>query len=94
MTIAIKLKDKIFDIYIDSDNQIIMVLWRLVRCVSERCKLLKNWKKRNTSKEKYLEAKKKTWRAVYQASCREEGKRFGNVMGKDDQKCNMFKNAK
>ena len=49
---------------------------------------------RNTSKEKYLEGKKKTCRAVYQASCRAEGKRFGNAMGKDDQRCNMFKNAK
>ena len=38
--------------------------------------------------------RKKTWRAIYHARCKAEGKRFGNVMCKDDQKCDMFKNAK
>ena len=46
-------------------------------------------------KMKYLKAKKKTRRkTVYQAKCRTERKRPGNVMWKDDQECDVFKFAK
>ena len=41
---------------------------------------MKMWKQGNTSKEKYLEANKKSRSGVYQAKCKAERKRFGNVM--------------
>ena len=59
--------------------------------VSKNCKLWKDWKQGNTSKQKYLEAKKKVWRAVYQAKCKAERKRFEKVMESDDQKCDVCK---
>ena len=42
--------------------------------ISEKRKLWKEWKQGNTSKEKYLEAKKKARRAVYQAKFKAEKK--------------------
>ena len=48
----------------------------------------------NTSKEKYLEAKKRSRRAVYQAKCKAERKKFGNAMQQEYQKCDVFKIAK
>ena len=47
-----------------------------------------------TSQEKYLEAKKKCRRTVYQVKHKPEWKRFGNIMQSDDQKCDVFKIAK
>ena len=44
----------------------------------------KDWKQEDTHKEKYLEAKKKARRTVYQAKCKAERKRFGNVLMLDD----------
>ena len=49
---------------------------------------------RETNKEKYLEAKKKAGRTVYQAKCKAERKRFGRVMWRNDQKRDVFKIAK
>ena len=62
--------------------------------VREKCKLWKERKQRNTSKERYLEVKKEAKRAVYQAKCKAERKRFGNVVWRDDQKCDVIKIAK
>ena len=44
--------------------------------ISEKHKLWKEWKQRNTSKEKYLEAKTKPKRTVFQTKCTAERKRF------------------
>ena len=52
------------------------------------------WKLGDASKEKYLEAKEKARRAFYQAKCKSERKRFGNVMRRDNQKCDVLKIAK
>ena len=41
--------------------------------------------------EKYLEVKKKARRIVYQAKCKAQWKRFGNIMQRDDQKCKKLK---
>lgn len=41
---------------------------------------MKMWKQGDTSKEKYLEANKKSRNDVYQAKYKAERKRFGNVM--------------
>ena len=40
----------------------------------------------------YLEAKEKAKikTVVYQTKCKPERKKFGNVMQRDDQKCNIF----
>ena len=38
--------------------------------------------------------RKKAGRAVYQANCKAERKRFTNVMQSDDQKCDVFKTVK
>ena len=46
-------------------------------------KIWEEWKQGNKSKEKYLEAKKKAKKAAYQAKCKAERKRFGNIMGRD-----------
>lgn len=40
------------------------------------------------------EAKKKGLRAVYQANCKGERRRFENAMRRDDEKCDLFKIAK
>ena len=48
----------------------------------------------STSKEKYLEVKKKARKGCLQAKCKAERKIFGNVMRRDDQKCDVFKIAK
>ena len=45
-------------------------------------------------KGKYLEPKKKVRGTVYQAKCKAEGNRFGNVMWQDDQKSDLFKTTK
>ena len=42
------------------------------------------------TKGKYLKAKKKTGRAVYQAKYKAERKRFGNVKQRDEQKCDLY----
>ena len=55
--------------------------------VSEKRKLWEEWKQGNTNKEKYLEVQQKAKRIVYQAKCKKERKRFGNVVQQDDQKC-------
>ena len=57
--------------------------------VSEKQKLWKEWKQENTSKEKHLEAKKKVRRTVYQTKCKAENKRFGNVIQRHDQNCDV-----
>lgn len=44
--------------------------------------------------KKYLEAKKEIRRAVYQAKCKSERERFGNVMRRNDQECDVYKIAK
>ena len=49
---------------------------------------------RNTSKEKYLEAKKKARGTVYQTRCKAKSKRFVNVMWKDEKRYGVFKIAK
>ena len=37
----------------------------------------------------YLEAKKKDRRAVHKVECKVERKRLGNVLWRDDQKCDV-----
>ena len=44
--------------------------------------------------EKYLEAKKKARRTVYQAKWKAEKNRFGNIRRRNYQKCDVFKTAK
>ena len=51
-------------------------------------------KQGNTSKRKYAEAKKKARMTVWQAKCKAERIRFGNVLQRDEQKCDVFKIAK
>ena len=62
--------------------------------VSEKLELGKEWKQRNKSKEKYLEAKKKAESAVYQAKCKPQRKIFGKVMWRCHEKQYVFKIAK
>ena len=57
------------------------------KSVSKKQKLWEEWKQGKTIKEQYLEPKKKTRRTVHQAKCETERKRFGNIMGQDDQNC-------
>ena len=44
--------------------------------------------------EMHLDVKKKTRRAVYQAKCNPDRKRFGNIMWRYDRKCDVFKTEK
>ena len=60
-------------------------------CVSEKCKLRKDWKQGKTSKRKYVEAKKKAKRTVYQAKYKAERERSGNNMWQEDQKCDVLR---
>ena len=46
------------------------------------------------STRKYLTAKKKASWAIYQAKYKAEWNGFGDFMGRDDQKCDMFKTVK
>ena len=62
--------------------------------VREKLELGKEWKQRNKSKEKYLEAKKKAESAVYQAKCKPQRKIFGKVMWRYHEKQDVFKIAK
>ena len=48
--------------------------------ISEKHKLWKEWKQRNTSNEKYLEAKTKAKSTVFQAKCTAEMKRFAEAV--------------
>ena len=61
---------------------------------SEKCNLLKRWRHEYLYNEKYLEAKKKASKAIYQAKCEAEKNRFTDVSRRDDQKCEVFKTAK
>ena len=60
---------------------------------SEKQKLRHEWKQGNTSKEKYLEAKKKLGE-LFTRPNKAERKRFGNIRHQDYQKCDIFKIAK
>ena len=62
--------------------------------VKEKRKCWKEWKKGKTSKEVYLEAKRKSKKAVYEARSESERKRFANVEIRDDQKLEVFRIAK
>ena len=61
--------------------------------VSEKQKLWKEWEQGNTCMEKYLKAKKKAKRTVYQAKWKAEKNRVGNIRRRDYQKCDVFKTA-
>ena len=62
--------------------------------VKQKRKLWKEWKQGKIDKNDYLEAKRKAKRAVYQAKCESERKRFGEIERRDDQKNEVFKIAK
>ena len=49
---------------------------------------------KNTSKRKYLKAKKKARRTVYQAKYKVERKRFVKLMWRGYQKCDVSKTVK
>ena len=51
-------------------------------------------KQRHIIKEKYIEVKKKAARATYQAKCKAEKRRPGDVMQKDGPKGYVFKITK
>ena len=51
-------------------------------------------KQGNKSNKTYIEAEKKASSTVYQAKCKTEKKGSGNLLWRDDQKCNVFMIAK
>ena len=62
--------------------------------VKEKRKLWKEWKKGKITKDVYLEAKRKSKRAVYEARSESVRKRFSNIENRDDQKLEVFRIAK
>ena len=54
----------------------------------------KDWKQGKVEKGVYLEAKRKSKRAVYKAKSEVEKKRFAEVERRDDQKNEVFRIAK
>ena len=62
--------------------------------VKEKRELWKNWKLGKISKNLYLEAKRRSKRAVYKAKSEAEKRRFSDVGRRDDQRNEVFKIAK
>ena len=64
------------------------------QAVKEKRRLWKDWKSGRICKEVYLEAKRKSKRAVYEARSESERIKFANIENRDDQKQEVFRIAK
>ena len=62
--------------------------------MKEKRKLWKDWKCCRIGKEVYLEAKRRSTKAVYEARSESERIRFANIENRDDQKQEVFRIAK
>ena len=62
--------------------------------IKEKRELWSDWKKGLVNKELYLEAKKKSRKAVHKAKSEAEKTRFADILRRDDQKSEVFKIAK
>ena len=63
------------------------------QAVKKKCQLWKEWKQ-GSSKEPYLQAKRDLKRAVYGAKKSAEEEKFGNIIGREDSRKDVFKIAK
>ena len=61
--------------------------------VKDKRKLWKAWKQ-GGDKEEYLKAKRAAKKAVYEAKKIAEQERFGNILGREDQRADLFRIAK
>ena len=63
-----------------------MIIVKNINSVSEKHKLWKKGKLVNKNRKKYLKAKRKAQKVVYQAKCKGERNRLADISRRNDQK--------